>query len=293
LRATVVVIACLLLIAPALRAQGPQDAPFEPRELAQALSARAPAWVAEVLQVYAQGDVVVVNLRGLSRRVELGGARGAEAARVVALVVADLSEQGGAMPRDPRAAVPSPPPVERESELIPALRSPASSVRPRGPDKLRLSLDLATQRGAAASDFWGFDVGIGLNGVLRERWLLGARVGYWVSIAQYMPQIEQTTRLHALTLRALGGLRLGAVELALGPVLAPLWIQHQDMHFLLPGGFLQVGLSLPASASLSMFARAQLDVFAARARFFEWNTLVFTTPRLMFGLALGFAWGWT
>jgi hypothetical protein len=265
-------------------AQPPATLPFDEQELGDALAARLPTLPRSELHIEAVDGVLVVRWHEHVRVVELGEARGSQAARVVAVVVADMTQ---------RDAVPSVPEVGASAPTAPALtgiRSPPISPS----DRARVSADGALQIGASAEDSWSFDVGLGATALRRRRLVLGGRVGYWKAPTVRSRATGTPVYFDALTLRPTIGVRLGLLELSGGPVLAPFWVRGGNGHRdILAGANVQLSLWFAVLASLRITTRAQLDMLGNRTLLYSGDDLVVATPRFMFGLALGLAWGWS
>jgi hypothetical protein len=272
---------CVLSFVLVAAAQPGPPLPFDEQELGAALAARVPALQRSDLHLEATDGMLVVRWRERVRIVELGEARGSAAARVVALVVADMTLQ---------ETLPGP----READ-VPAPAAAATAATPVSPtDRVRLSVDGALQRGAAGEESWSFDLGVAATAALRRRLVLSARLGYWTAPTVRSQATGTRVQFDALSLRPTIGGRFGLLELSGGPVLAPYWVRGGEGHRdLLAGAGLQLSLWLAVIDALRITTRVQLDVLGNRARLYAGDDLVVATPRFMFGLALGFAWGWS
>lgn len=276
---------CWLCWCAPLRAEVPHGVPFDESELAAALGARVPELDrSEVLLAWLDGRLLV-TLRTRVRVVELGTAQHAEAARVVALVLADLARE-------------EPPPAAPRPEVLPApVALPigrSSAAAPTLPDRARFGVDVTGQRGLVAEEPWSLDAGLSVSGLLLRRLVLSVRAGYMTVPSIRSRATSTVVRLDALSLRPAVGVRFKLLELMTGPSLIPYWVHGGAGHnALLAGGSVQLTLWLPVVRSLRIAARVCFDVFGNRARIYAGGDRVLTTPRSMLGLSLGFAWGWS
>ena len=290
----VLTVICLIARVASARAEVSAGLPFEPQELAEALSARVPGVTPQDLTLTAVDGRVLVGLGAQVRLVDLGNAEHAEAARVLALVVADMAREPPAVPHASLVPPQTTPVAAPSVTQVTAPQAPPPSSPPPRPDRVRLGLDLAGQRGLAPDESWSFDVGAGVSGTVWRRLLLAARVGYTGSAPVESSATGTRVRLNAFTLRPALGVRLRLLELSAGPTLMPLWMEGGEGHRdLLAGGHVQLGLWVPVVRSVRLLARVCFDLFANRTRFYAGSDAVLTTPRAMAGLALGFGWGFT
>lgn len=277
----VLTLVCTLLQVAPVRAELPAGLPFDAQELADALSARVPGVMPHDLTLASTAGGVLVSLGARARVVDLGKAQQAEAARVVALVVADMLAE----PLPPLPPAPASAPAV--SATPGAVGMPAAST-----DRARFGLDLAGQRGMAPEESWSFDVGMGASATVWRRLLLAGRIGYTGSAPVESSATGTRVRFNALTLRPALGLRLRLLELSGGPTLMPFWMQGGEGHRdLLAGGHVQLAVWVPVTRSVRLLARLCCDLFANRTRLYAGSDAVLTTPRAMAGLALGLGWG--
>lgn len=280
----------LVLFTGSVAAQEPAALPFSERELADALSARAPHLDAADLRVEPAGDLFVVSLGLKARVVDLAGSTGVDAARVVALVAFDLSllevrsllQRETHAPNAPRT-VPAP---------APAVTAPAPG--PAAPDRARFGVEGGVQHGLSGEDGWGFT--LGLEGALIvRRFLSTLHASYWSIPSERSPYTGTLIRFDALLLRAALGLQVSRYALAVGPVYAHSWVRGGYGHTGdLFGASLQGTLWLPAAQHARLGVRVYLDAYPRRALFYAGGSEpVLATPSWALGLALSAAWGWT
>jgi hypothetical protein len=261
---------CLLGCISASRADGRSSLPFSEHELEQALSARLAAPLRARLTITTVDHRLLIRLGAALRMVELGGSQGAEAARIVAVIAASMASETPTL-SPPASQAPEP-----------------SETR----DSVRVEVDFAAQRGLAREESFSFDLGLGASVRLRERLILAARAGYWKVPSVHSTATGTVVRFDALSLRPAIGVRFAPIELLAGAVVAPFWVSggagHGDQLY---GVSAQCSLWLRVVSSLRIVARLTCDAFVNRSRLFGGADRVLTTPRVMLGLALGFAWG--
>lgn len=271
----------LVLFTGAVSAQWDGTLPFSERELAEALSARAPDLELSDLRVERAGDLLVVSLGLKARVVDLAGSSGVDAARVVALVAFDLSllEVRSAFP--PEANAPD---------------SPVKATAPTqaAPDHARVGVEGAVQHGLSSEDSWGFT--LGLEGAIIKRRLLSAlHASYWTLPSARSSYTRTLIQFDALLLRAALGVQVSRYACAVGPVYARYWVRGGDGHTGdLFGVSLQGALWLPAAQHARLGVRLYFDAYPRQARFYAGGPEpVLVTPSWALGLALSAAWGWT
>lgn len=287
---TVFMLLVLLALGGVVRAEPlselPAGLPFDASELSEALSARISGLAPDQLRLDWLDGRVLVTLGTRARLVDLGAAQHTEAARVVALVVADLAREE---PLAPPLAAPTPVIVPTEA---PTAR-PASVPLAPASDRTRLGIEVTGQRGLAGEEPWSVDAGVAASVAGRGRIVVSGRIGYMIVPTTRSPT-GTSVRLDGLSLRAGVGARFELLELVLGPSVIPYWVQGAEGHHaVLAGVGTQLTLWLPVVRSLRVAARLCLDVLGSRVRVYAGSDRVLTTPRAMLGLTLGFAWGWS
>ncbi|MEY4514230.1 MAG: hypothetical protein RLZZ450_6352 [Pseudomonadota bacterium] len=266
---------CALWCGPRVQAQAENALPFEEAELGRALAARAPQLTYGQLRLEPLEGRLLISVGPRSRVVDLAGLEGSDAARVVAVLAADLAAQ---------AANPEPWQVDRNLG-----RSTGAAL-----DRYRVGIDAAAIHGAQSSEGWSFASGLAAAIKLPRRFMLGARSEYWT-----MPTVHSRTtgtELHfqSLALRTELGLGFAPLLVSIGGVCAPYWVRGGQGHRDVLGG---VGVSaavwLPVRRGLRLGVRVQVDTFLNRTRLLSADETAFVTPRVALGLSLGMAWGWS
>jgi hypothetical protein len=143
----------LVLWTGAASAQADRTLPFSERELAEALSARAPDLELSDVRVERVGDLLVVTVGLKARVVDFAGSSGVDAARVIAPVAFDL-----ALHELPSVSTPPPAPSAPPAEY------------PAEPDRARLGVEGALQYGLFRDPSWS--VALGLEAAVIARKLL-------------------------------------------------------------------------------------------------------------------------
>ncbi|HEX6243960.1 MAG TPA: hypothetical protein VFZ61_23755, partial [Polyangiales bacterium] len=251
---SLILTAWLLWLAASARADPPPP-PFEPEQLASALRARVPTWVQSELQWEpVPSGSCTLRLRGTERVLDLEGARGSEAARLVAMNALDMAS---VIAETRSVPPPAAPPVEAPAPVPSATRRPR-----RQPSWARLGLDLGTLRGGYDRDFWSFELGLRGNLAFWRHLIVGAQLGYWVSPLSRPYYANVDLRWHALAMRAWLGARVDVVELAAGPLLTRYWVQPERDEGFVPGVGGYLGVTVPVARHLETQVRAQFDWLA-------------------------------
>jgi len=290
-------LALTLALAPAGRAlaQGPAlqllgEAPFTGAELRTAAELRIPHWPgleAQVLTVRSLAPgTIELELQGWRRSLELGSATGADAARLVALSLADLvlavsssGEQAATSATRPAVG----PSASRDGSGRSPQPGPRSALT-----WTRVALGAHASKGAGELEPWSFGLGLAVSRAWRP-WLLDAELGWSIAPAHGRPVLRSSW--NAARLRVNGGVRLGFVELLAGPSLMPLWVSGGDGFFALLSA---VGISARAVVRLGPALDAVLaagsDLYLRRVELQAYGTSVIASPR--FAPWLGLALGW-
>jgi hypothetical protein len=230
--------------------------PFAAQELAAAIRVRIATDGSPVrIRVIPTATGVRIETRGESREVALGELRGADAARMVALVANDLLVDD--------LAAPAPPMIETRGQLR-ATRAPAElgvlgDVS--GWDGMLggLSLDLAIPRGAWAMTF---EAG---GGVL----------------------VQSTLHVLAGNVRIDPALRIDGFELRAGATLAPLLVTNGvGDQTVLVGGNASVRMRLGPGAGVHAVLAAGVDAYATHTQY-QLATMTIATPWLAPWVAAG------
>lgn len=278
----------------------PDAVPFSSAELTQALLARSFASdgvTAPTVRVAPVGEgTVAVEVGSRSRVVTLAERTGPAAARVVALVIAELLSDDRADREAETAAAESAPPVVN---VEPAAAPPASLVAVPSPAPARstppqrLCLTGGLTRGTGAEEL--------VAGTLDADVLLpievsGLRLAGSLGLV-YMPTRNGGTwrevSYSGIAARLLGGTAIGPVDLYAGPFASGYSIDGFNAHAgVLFGGEAVARVAAPVSRSVLLVAAARADVYANRVRVLFADGSGYATPRVGLSLAVGIAWDW-
>jgi hypothetical protein len=301
--------AALLVAAPVdARADGawvaPRGAlPCSTAELRDALALRLtlaarPDLASLQIEIAATGDrdAVTVTAAGKAREVSLDGARGAAAARLIALAISDLALaelDPMAAPAAPGAAIGGPP------GMAGAGRTGDSGIRIDGAADsrgdaggLRIALLGWSNTPADSGPPW---IGAGVDLLLPRGnggWGLTAGAGFAASATEEGQQLAIT--LYGVPMRAGVALRPGrGLELRLAGVVMPIHaVTSGDASddYLLAGGNAEVRLRLRVADRLALVAGGGADLFANRVRYTTNGQPELTTPRAVLSVGLGLDW---
>ncbi|HEY7376664.1 MAG TPA: hypothetical protein VIF57_31180 [Polyangia bacterium] len=277
----------------------PATAPFSSDDLTQALLARlipteegAPG-----VRISAAADgAVTVEVGERSRLVELGGRSGPAAARVVALVIAELMTSdpspGPVVNAAPEtsAAREAPAPPAAAAALRTAARQPGPSAPARAP-RLCVTAGFAKELGAEPTPTGTLDadvvVPLGDSGLL-----LAPSAGLVLMPTRHGGTVEELWYVGGLG-RLLAGVRLGLVDLAGGPFLAPYNIGGATAHTgVLFGGEALARLALPLSPRARLIVTTRLHAYSNRVRVWWLDGRSYTTPARELTIGAGLAWDW-
>lgn len=223
-------------------------APFEGRELAEALRVRVAADGAPLhVRVTTTPAGVRIEARGGTRDVELAGLHGAAAARLVALAASDL--------------------------LLDDLATPPSSVEP----------PAATVGVLGSGALWDGTVG-GLSidlAIPEGGWLATAEIGAGTAIAGNVRLVSGVARLGP-------GVRFGMIELRVGATLVPVLVATgAGDRTVLVGGGASARLRVPVGEQVRAVLAVGADAFATTTHYALDGMTVLTTPTFAPWLALG------
>jgi hypothetical protein len=285
----------------------PEALPFSESELQQALLARLPAPTSEAApggeaglqraEVEPAGaGAVTVHVGEQSRVVVVGDRSGAGAARVVALVIAELlgavaetDATGGAAAAAPTVvatgvAASGAPPATLDAEAPP----PKPGWTP------RLCVTAGAVKGTNGDELWAATVNIDLVMPWGPgRLLFAPSAGLTVIPTHNSDTIDQVSYL-GVAGRALVGPRLGLLDVLGGPVLSGYRIGGVLPHAgVLFGGEAMARLAIPLWDQLRLVADARVDAFANRVQVIFAGGQTFATPRVGLGAGVGLAWDWT
>jgi len=281
----------------------PEALPFSDAEIQRALLARLPppggdlgeAGLPPVEVEPAAAGAVTVHVGPRSRLVTVGKRLGADAARVVALVIADLvSEDTETTSTADAAAAPSvtvagPPiaPPPRVDVVVGPPREPTPRVH-------RLSLTAGAAKGTGDEEPLTRTLDLDLvlplgDGPLR----FAPSVGLTLMPTRNSGNVAAASFTGGVV-RALGGASFRNVDLLAGPVVSPYGIGGATQYTgVLFGAEALARLTLPIWDRLRLVGAARVDAFADRARVHFADGSTFATPWLQLGLAVGVAWDWS
>jgi hypothetical protein len=252
--------------------------PFSSEELDQVVRARIPvspaADAAPVVVGPAGDDGILVRVGDKIRAVGTDDRTGVAAARLVALVIADLAA----------AEIVPAPIIRRQAEI------PTPAPRP-GP---LLSSALEVSRGTGASEPTTFGVAADL---LAERgwWLAGGGLGVWGTPTQNAGRPDEASAAGGAA-RLWAGAKLGALAALVGPVVVPYHLGGSvNRSGLLVGGGASLRLQRPLGGRTALLAMVRVDAFANRVQVaLDDASSSLATPRVALAIGLGLTWdlGW-
>ena len=291
--------AAFVTLLPMLAAAQPVAAlPCSDEQLRQALSARAQVLAETPVRVLPQGPggtTYVVRVGARERVVDVAGAEGVEAARVFALVAADLAlhaEQPLSVPApEPSAAARTSP--DGDAPAGPSPDAPAANAQTAMVDVGQIGVEIAAPYNVDGTPGFGLQTTASI-----ERWLRWAafawRVGYWKLPSGRSQATGSEIRFDALTLHAEVGVRFERFGGGVGAAIAPYWVRGgRGDRGVLPALTLHAAFWHPVSRTLRLGVRAIADAFLKRRRFLSGAEAVVATPAWTLGLGLGLAWGWS
>jgi hypothetical protein len=278
---------------------GSEPLPFSDAELEGALLARLLRPPADgagepLARVERTGEgTVVVRIGDQTRVVQLGDRTGPAAARVVALVIADLLS----MPAAPAAvaAPPSPagnPPAAPIPVAAPLIAEAAPApVRPaRG---ARLGVTGGASKGIGAQELLAAALNVDLVIPLaRSRWRWSPSAGLMMMPTRNPGSLDQVSFVGGVG-RLLGGRAWGPAEVLLGPFVSAYSIGGSTPHAgVLYGGEAVARLAAPLSSRLRLVVDGRADLYANRVRVHWVDGNAYATPRLGLSIGAGLAWDW-
>jgi hypothetical protein len=275
------------------------DAPFSAAELSDAVRARMPVAPADAdgdpqVIVAADGvDAVIVHAGDKTQRVDVGDRRGTAAARIVALVIADLiadelaptvvTAQAAEATDGPGAT------ARRELETSAVLvRDATASAREQ--DTVRIAGTMGGSRGVGAQESVCFRTDVDVSRPVEGRLVAGAGVGLVLIPTRNVGQPDEFSYTAGMAGASLGW-RADSFELAAGPFVSPYKLGGTADHAgVLAGAGVMARLVKPLPARVRLVVAARADGYANRIHV-NWQGFGgFATPRLDFGLAVGLAW---
>ena len=275
---------------------GSRELPFSDAELQQALLARLLSAPSEPgpprTQVEPVGPgVVSVRVGDRTRTVTVGDRTGTAAARVVALVIADLLSA-------PEATPPVAPSLRQPVEAVTVATPPTPELQPVVPEarrRWRLVVAGGASKGTSATEL----VAGTLNGdlVIAPRnggFKLAPSLGLTAMPTRNPGALNEVSFL-GLTARMLAGFSQGPVDVLAGPIGSVYAIGGATAHrgFLF-GGELMARVAAPLSRRMRLAVDARADLWGNRVRV-HWADGAggsSATPRVGLGVDVGLAWDW-
>jgi hypothetical protein len=257
------------------------ELPFSTAELEAALALRTdlatPGSTSRIqTRVVADGPEIQIDLAGRTRRIGLDGARGAEAARLVAFAIIDVAGEYLDPPRGRS-------PVRVAASQAPIAELAVSAAAPRGRDELRWSIAVWAAAGTHRAATVELEVG------LRDRLHAIAAAGATLPATSGTGDMQVTTS--ALPFRVGLGWRIAGVELR---AMAALQIDRARAQRSSTDVQLGGGASLTYVAPLSLGGvhpciGAGLDVFSSSIAYRVQGAPVASAERLAYWAGLGLA----
>ena len=262
-----------------VRLEGPL--PFSAAELDDALSLRVGAGVPVEVDAAAPGEALV-RAGGKERSISLGDARGPAAARLVALVVVDLTTDVTPLPAPP------PPPAPPPEIHITAPPAPA------GPPLARIAL-LGGPTGGSNLDGVRFAFALDATFHLVSNFRLAVGAGFAPGPDATVGAIPVTLRTVPLRAALAWQPRGGPFELRLGAVVVPYGLTSSTMPAVARNGAVAGGsaaalYSVELGSRFDLVLAAGADAFANRDEFQIHGERALATNRLALWGALGVGW---
>jgi hypothetical protein len=276
----------------------PDALPFSDTQLQQALLARLLPSLDEpgpaAARVAAAGPgAVSVQVGGQSRVVDVGDRTGTAAARVVALVIAELmtARRPSAVPVPIGAPAPPTEPTPETAAVARADLQPAGGI---GGRAWRVAAVGGVSKGLGGEELAlaTLDTAVVIpHG--DSRWRLSPSMGLSFMPMHNAGTLNEVSFVSAVA-RLLGGVAWGPIDLLAGPFVSAYAIGGATAH----DGFLVGGEALgrvaaPLSRTLRLAVEARLDGYANRVRVRWLGEGGYATPRVGVGIGVGVAWDWT
>jgi hypothetical protein len=273
----------------------PAAVPFSSADLVNALLARltpeGEAGPPRVQVAPADAGAVDVQVGDRSRRVALGERNGPAAARVVALVIAELMSSGpGAESdeeKDDAAAVPVSPVVTVSAPPAPVAANPS-----RPPPRLYVTSGVAKGVGSEELLAGTVDADLAIS-VESSRWRLAPSVGLVYSPTRNAGTWGEVSYASAAA-RVLAGRSFGVVDLFGGPFVAGYSIGGATQHAgVLFGAEALARVAIPLSQRTRLIFATRAHAYGNRVRVLFADGGAYSTPRLELTIGVGLAWDWT
>lgn len=278
---------------------GSEPLPFSDAELQGALLARllrppadgAAAPVARLERM--AGGAVVVRLGDQTRVVQLGDRTGPAAARVVALVIADMVSMPAPVVA---AASPSPAPTPPAAAPV-AVAAPLVVEAAPGPVRparaARLGVTGGVSKGIGAQELLAGALNVDLViPIARSRWRWSPSAGLMMMPTRNTGSLDEVSFVGGVG-RLLGGRAWGPAEVLLGPFVSAYSVGGATPHAgVLYGGEAVARLAAPLSSRLRLVVDGRADAYVNRVRVHWADGNAYATPRLGLSIGAGLAWDW-
>jgi hypothetical protein len=303
--ASVCVLASSASAAPAVRVGLSGEAPFSAAELDAAVRARVPVAtegkVADVtvLDIGKDATLVIVTSSGphsvrvrageKSQVVDVGDRTGTSAARIVALVIADLSAEEMTLPTAalpptpsrPRISKPAPAPITATGPAVGSYHSQSS---------LRIAATAGASKGASADEPLCFRSDVDVSRPLVGRLLTGGSLGL-VLIPRRNRGRPDDLSYTAAMVNVWAGLRIRTLELGMGPFVSPYALGGDVENYgVLAGASGLVRLVTPLSTRFRLVVAARANAYLNRIHVTWPGMGGFATPRYELAFSAGVAW---
>jgi len=275
----------------------PDTLPFSDTQLELALLARLLPGAGEpgpaAARVAPVGPgVVSVQVGGQSRVVVVGERTGTAAARVVALVIAELMTARSPGPGPTPAG--SPAPLADVTAETPAVaRAGVQPGASNGSRPWRAAVVAGLSKGLGSQELAAVTLDAGLVIPRGEsRWRLSPSVGLTFMPTQNAGTVNEVSFVSAVA-RLLGGAAWGPIDLVAGPFVSAYAIGGGTAHDgVLFGGEALGRVAAPLSRTLRLAVEARLDGYVNRVHVRGLGDSGYATPRVGVGIGVGVAWDW-
>jgi hypothetical protein len=278
----------------------PDAAPFSSAELTQALLARllpADAGSPSVRVSPAGGGAVTVQVGDRRRLVALGERTGPAAARVVALVIAELASAASPAAAAPKDAAPARSPAVTVGAVapgpasVPSVETSAPAARAAAP--ARVSVVAGGSKGTGSEESLAATVDVDVALPLGSRGLrLVPSAGVVYTPTRGAGTFDEVS-FSAAVARLLAGETWRLLDLYAGPLLEGYSIAGANPHTgALFGAEVLARVTVPLAPRARLVVDARADAYANRVRVLFVDGGAYATPRLALALGAGFAWEW-
>ncbi len=269
--------------------------PFSTSELAQALLARlSPADEPAPLRLKVEptgADSVAIQVGDRTRVVQIGERTGPAAARVVALVIAELMSDGADAPQEEGGTAPAVTVARSQNEVTAPVLTSAPSVASGPSPPPRICVTGGATKGLGTEELLAGTIDAEVVLPYGPAW---ARVAPSLGLV-LMPKRNDGTfdevEYRGAVGRLLAGGELGPLQILGGPFATAYSITGATEHAgALFGGEALARFTVPLSRRLSLVAAARVDVYANRVRVQWVDGTGYATPRVGVALGAGLAW---